>query len=61
MITTVLGSRLGLIDRRSYPGGYWTVVGALDGSRLSLVILSDTGHRISVAQSEALLRQVRAR
>ena len=57
----MLGSRLGLIDRRSYPGGYWTVVGALDGSRLSLVILSDTGHRISVAQSEALLRQVRAR
>ena len=61
VMTTVLGSRLGLIDRRSYPDGDWTEVGALDGSRLTLVILNDPGHRISVAQSEVLLRQIRAR
>jgi hypothetical protein len=59
--TRVLSSGLGLIDRRRYPDGDWTEVGALDGSRLTLVILTDTGHRISAAQSEALLRQIRAR
>jgi hypothetical protein len=59
--TRVLSSGLGLIDRRRYPDGDWTEVGALEGSRLTLVILSDTGHRISAAQSEALLRQIRAR
>jgi hypothetical protein len=61
VIIRVVDSDLGLIDRRSYPDGDWTEVGALQGARLTLVILSDAGHRISEAQSNALLRQIRAR
>lgn len=56
--TRVLPSARGLIDQRSYPDGDWTEVGGLSGSRLTLVILSDPGHRISRARSEALLHQI---
>jgi hypothetical protein len=54
----IVGSALGLIDHRSYPDGDWTEVGRLVGSRLTLIILSDPGHKITRGESEALLRQV---
>jgi hypothetical protein len=57
--TRMTRSGLGLIDRRTYPDGDWTEVAALLGSRVTLIILTDPGHRISKARSEALLRQVR--
>jgi hypothetical protein len=57
----VIASDLGLIDRRSYPDGEWTEVARQQGSRVTLVILSDPGHRITTAQSEALLQQIAER
>jgi hypothetical protein len=56
--TRVLPSRLGLIDQRTYPDGDWTEVAGLVGDRLTLVILTDPGHRITRSQSEALLQQI---
>jgi hypothetical protein len=54
----IISSERGLIDQRSYPDGDWTEVGALRGDRLTLIILSDPGHRISPAQSERLLSAI---
>lgn len=56
--TKTLPSTLGLIDQRTYTDGDWTEVGGLSGSRLTLIILGDPGHRISQATSEALLRKI---
>lgn len=58
VVVEVVPSALGLIDRRSSADGDWTEVGRLSGSRLTLVILSDPGHRRSRADSEALLRDI---
>ena len=44
-----------LVDRRSYPDGQWTEVAGRRGSRVTLVILSDQGHRLSTARAAALL------
>jgi hypothetical protein len=49
----------GLMDRRTYPDGEWTEVGRRSGARVTLVILSDAGHRISTAQARRLLDQMR--
>ena len=48
----------GLLDRRTYPDGDWTEVGRRAGTRITLVILSDEGHRISEAEARALLEQL---
>jgi hypothetical protein len=53
-----MASPTGLIDRRTYPDGDWTEVGAVAGRRVTLVILSDPGHRIGAAQAQRLLAQM---
>ncbi len=53
-------SDAGLIDQRTYPDGDWTEVGQRAGARVTLIILTDPGHRITKAQSESLLRQIPA-
>lgn len=58
VVIEVVDSDRGLIDRRTYPDGDWTEVGALRGTRLTLVILSDPGHRITRQQSERLLAKI---
>lgn len=56
--TTIVSSDLGLIDQRTYPDGDWTEVGQRAGSRVTLIILTDPGHRITKAHSESLLQQI---
>lgn len=56
--TQIISSELGLIDRRSYPDGDWTEVAAIEGGRLTLIILSDPGHKISKGTAEKLLRSI---
>jgi hypothetical protein len=58
--TTILASSLGLIDHRTSSDGDWTEVGTRVDTRVTLIILTDPGHHITRAQSESLLRQVRA-
>jgi hypothetical protein len=58
VLTKIISSKLGLIDRRTYPDGDWTEVGALKVDRLTLIILSDPGHKITQSSSEGLLRQI---
>ncbi|SDS00074.1 hypothetical protein SAMN04488543_0896 [Friedmanniella luteola] len=48
----------GLVDRRTYPDGEWTEVGRRSRARVTLVILSDPGHRMSRAQARLLLDQL---
>jgi hypothetical protein len=55
VVAEVIQSNQGLIDRRSYPDGDWTEVAALRRSRVTLVILTDPGHKISTAAAERLL------
>ncbi|MCW2804336.1 MAG: hypothetical protein JWN06_2553 [Propionibacteriaceae bacterium] len=55
VVAEVIPSDQGLIDRRSYPDGDWTEVAALRRSRVTLVILTDPGHKISTAAAERLL------
>lgn len=54
----ILPSSYGLIDQRSSSDGDWTEAVRLQDSRLTLVILSDPGHRVSRAQVESLLQSV---
>jgi hypothetical protein len=58
VLTRIIPSRLGLIDQRTYPDGDWTEVGALKADRLTLIILTDPGHKISMESSERLLQQI---
>ena len=58
--TELIGGLPGLMDRRTYPDdGEWTEVGRRSGTRVTLVILTDKGHRISTAQAQKLLDQMR--
>lgn len=60
MVATVVGSRLGLIDHRSYPdGSAWTEMVGVHGRRVTQVILTDPGRKIGRAQADAILRQFR--
>ncbi|QGN34555.1 hypothetical protein [Microlunatus sp. Gsoil 973] len=55
----IIGSDEGLIDRRVYDGSSdWTEVGKLTGNRLTLIILTDPGHRITKSQAEAILAKI---
>ena len=56
--TTITESPLGLIDRRTYPDGTWTEVGAQVEERVTLVLLAEDGKAISRRDSEALLRRL---
>nr|WP_294693779.1 hypothetical protein [uncultured Friedmanniella sp.] len=56
--TEIVPGLPGLVDRRTYPDGQWTEVGRRSGARVTLVILSDPGHRISTTQARRLLDQM---
>ncbi|MFL6028309.1 MAG: hypothetical protein ACJ72G_13205 [Friedmanniella sp.] len=47
-----------LVDRRTYPDGEWTEIGRRVGRRVTLLILSDDGHRITVAQARRVLGRI---
>jgi len=55
---TRVDSAAGLIDRRKYPDGDWTEVGNVSGRRVTLIILSDPGMRISASDARSLLMQI---
>ena len=58
-VSTVLVDGLpGLVDRRTYPDGEWTEIGRRSGARVTLVILTDEGHRMSRAAARAVLEQL---
>ena len=48
----------GLVDRRSYPDSEWTEVARQSGRRVTLVILTDPGHRMTAARARRLLAQL---
>jgi hypothetical protein len=56
--TTIVPSQAGLIDRRRSPDGDWTEVAKISGTRLTMIILSDPGHKISTGAAEQLLAQI---
>jgi hypothetical protein len=56
--TTIVPSQAGLIDRRRYPDGDWTEVAKISGEQLTMIILSDPGHKISTGAAEKLLAQI---
>jgi hypothetical protein len=56
--TAIVRSSTGLVDRRTYPDSTWTEIGRQVGSRVTLIILADPGHRISVAAAERILAQI---
>ena len=58
--TEVLEESAGLVDRRSGDDGEWTEVGVRRAERVTLVLLSDPGHRISEQSSRRLLDRLRA-
>lgn len=47
-----------LVDRRTYPDSEWTEVARRSGARITLVILSDPGHRFSMPAASRLLAQM---
>jgi hypothetical protein len=55
---TIEPSDSGLIDRRRYPDGEWTEVAQVKGRRVTMVILSDPGHRMSRESTLRLLRRL---
>jgi hypothetical protein len=55
---TRVDSPTGLIDRRAYPDGDWTEVGNVSDRRVTLIILSDPGMRISARDARTLLTQI---
>lgn len=55
VLTKIIPSPTGLIDRRTYPDGKWTEMAALRGSRMTLIILADPAHSITTASAERVL------
>ena len=55
---TVIKGVDGLADRRRYDDGDWTEIGRQVGNRVVLVILSDPGHKMSRAATQAVLTQI---
>lgn len=60
LVARIVPSSLGLIDRRSYPDGDWLEVGAIHGTRLTLVLLTDPGQHRTRSTAEQILRQITA-
>jgi hypothetical protein len=56
----IINSGRGLIDQRVYDGSDdWTEVARLTADRLTLIILSDPGHKITKSEAEALLAKIK--
>ncbi|HSU35442.1 MAG TPA: hypothetical protein VLJ88_07265 [Propionibacteriaceae bacterium] len=55
--TTIVSETDGLVDRRTYPDSEWTEIARQTGSRVTMIILTDPGHRISRAATRAILDQ----
>jgi hypothetical protein len=59
VVTEVIDSELGLVDRRTYDGqSDWTEIAALQGDRATFIILTDPGHKINKSQAEELLDKI---
>jgi len=56
--TTIVSDTDGLVDRRTYPDSDWTEIARQTGSRITMIILTDPGHRISRAATRAILDQL---
>ena len=56
--TKVLTEDGGLIDQRTYSDSTWTEVAKQTGNTVTLIILSDPGHRITRAAAERILGQI---
>ncbi|WP_375423245.1 hypothetical protein [uncultured Friedmanniella sp.] len=48
----------GLIDRRTYPDSRWTEVARRSGARVTLVILTDAGPRLTTTEARRLIEQL---
>ena len=55
---TIVSDTDGLVDRRTYPDSDWTEIARQTGSRITMIILTDPGHRISRAATRAILDQI---
>lgn len=56
----IISSDHGLIDQRVYDGTTdWTEVAKLTGDRLTLIILTDPGHKINKSAAEAILAKIK--
>ncbi len=58
LVTKIITSNHGLIDRRSYPDGDWTEIAGVSGSRVTLVMLTDPGHKIAVESAQRVLADI---
>lgn len=59
LVDSTVAAGRSLIDRRSYPGeADWTEVAARSGDRITLIILTDPGHRMSIGDTERLLQRI---
>lgn len=47
-----------IVDRRTYPDSEWTEVARRTDARITLVILTDAGHRLTATQARRLLAQM---
>jgi len=56
--TTIVSETDGLVDRRTYPDSEWTEIARQTGARITMIILTDPGHRISRAATQAILDQI---
>ena len=56
--TKIVSDTDGLVDRRTYPDSDWTEIARQTGSRITMIILTDPGHRISDAATRAILDQI---
>jgi len=56
--TKIVSDTDGLVDRRTYPDSDWTEIARQSGSRITMIILTDPGHRISGAATRAILDQI---
>ena len=56
--TTIIASKTGLVDRRTYPDSQWTEVARQTGARVTLIILSDPKRKISAAAAGKILDQI---
>lgn len=57
----IISSDHGLIDQRVYDGSTdWTEIAKLTGDRVTLIILTDPGHKITRAAAEAVLAKIKS-
>ncbi len=56
--TKILTEEGGLVDQRTYPDSDWTEVAKQTGNTVTLIILSDPGHRVTRTAAERILEQI---